>query len=79
MRAPSRRRSLSLVLGFCLVLHAQASQPSRARVGVSALGLQLGEVVPDFRLPDQRGTIQTLESIMGPNGAMLVFHLSADW
>ena len=60
-------------------LPSQALQPSRARVDVSALGPQVGQTVPDFNLPDQHGTIRTLESIMGPNGAMLVFHRSADW
>ncbi len=40
---------------------------------------QIGERVPDFSLPDQHGRIHTLESIMGPNGAMVLFHRSADW
>jgi hypothetical protein len=48
---------------------------------VSAFGQGLGPgaKVPDFRLPDQNGKIQTLESIRGPQGAMLVFYRSADW
>jgi hypothetical protein len=32
-----------------------------------------------FRRPDQAGRTQTLKSIMGPKGAMLVFCRSADW
>ena len=81
MSAPATRQPLwlGLALALGLLLPSQAQQPPRERVDVSALGPQLGEVVPDFRLPDQRGTLQTLESIMGPNGAMLVFHRSADW
>jgi hypothetical protein len=39
----------------------------------------VGERVPDFSLKDQRGNMQTLQSIMGPRGAMLVFQRSADW
>ena len=35
--------------------------------------------VPDFASPDQAGRTQTLKSIMGPKGAMLVFFRSADW
>jgi hypothetical protein len=35
--------------------------------------------VPDFAAPDQVGRTQTLKSIMGPKGAMLVFYRSADW
>jgi hypothetical protein len=55
------------------------SQPGRTRVDVSKLGPQLRDRVPDFSLPDQSGKTQTLRSIMGPRGAMLVFLRSADW
>ncbi len=69
---------------FCLVLgwawlHAQTPQPSPERIDVSRLGPQVGERVPDFSLKDQQGRTQTLQSIMGPLGAMLVFQRSADW
>ena len=50
-----------------------------SRVDLSRLGPQVGERVPDFTLPDQAGQTWTLESLMGPNGAMLVFVRSADW
>ncbi len=56
-------------------LDAQERQP----MDLSALGPQVGERVPDFALPDQHGTVQTLDSIMGERGAMLLFHRSADW
>jgi peroxiredoxin len=48
-------------------------------VDVHSLGPQVGDSVPDFQLPDQNGNTHTLDSIMGPNGAMLLFHRSADW
>jgi peroxiredoxin len=35
--------------------------------------------VPDFRLQDAQGKVWTLDSIMGPKGAMLVFSRSVDW
>ena len=38
-----------------------------------------GSRIPELRLPDQNGTLQTFESIRGPKGAMLVFYRSADW
>ena len=38
-----------------------------------------GSRIPEFRLPDQNGVVQTFESIRGPKGAMLVFYRSADW
>ncbi len=51
----------------------------RTPIEVAALGPQVGELVPDFSLPDQNGRGRTLESIAGRNGAMLLFHRSADW
>jgi hypothetical protein len=57
----------------------QAPAQPRAKVDVSKLGPQVGQRVPAFSLKDQTGKIQTLESIMGPKGAMLVFFRSADW
>ena len=58
-----------------LSLHAQ----ERDSIDVSALGPQVGELIPAFSLPDQNGTMQTLESIMGERGALILFHRSANW
>jgi hypothetical protein len=58
---------------------AQSAAPARTKIDVSKLGPQVGQRVPDFSLKDQNGNIQTLQSIMGPKGAMLVFIRSADW
>jgi hypothetical protein len=60
------------------VLQVQA-QGNRTRIDVSKLGPQVGARVPDFQLNDQTGKRQTLQSIMGRRGAMLVFVRSADW
>jgi cytochrome oxidase Cu insertion factor (SCO1/SenC/PrrC family) len=57
----------------------QSNPPVRTRIDVSKLGPQVGERVPDFNLKDQKGKSWTLQSIMGPKGAMLVFFRSADW
>jgi hypothetical protein len=57
----------------------QQSVQSRQPVDVAKLGPQVGERVPDFNLTDQNGKTWTLQSSMGPNGAMLVFFRSADW
>ena len=51
----------------------------RTPIDIASLGPQVGERVPAFSLPDQNGQIQTRESILGPNGAILLFHRSADW
>ena len=46
---------------------------------VVASGVAKGDRIPEFRLSDQNGTMQTFESLRGPKGAMLVFYRSADW
>ena len=51
----------------------------RQPIDVAKLGPQVSERVPDFSLKDQNGKTWTLQSIMGPKGAMLVFYRSADW
>ena len=58
---------------------SQAPSATRTKIDVSKLGPQVGQRVPDFSLTDQVGKTQTLQSIMGPKGAMLVFIRSADW
>ena len=69
--------SITLLAG--LLIQASLAQTPRQKIDVSKLGPQVGERVPDFSLPDQNGKTQTLQSIMGPKGAMLVFIRSADW
>ena len=58
---------------------AGQASPARAKIDVSKLGPQVGQRVPTFSLPDQTGKTRTLDSVMGPKGAMLVFIRSADW
>ena len=65
----------TLLFGFSTWTVAQ----ERTAINMASLGPQIGERVPDFSLPDQHGQIHTLDSIMGPNGAMLLFYRSADW
>jgi len=69
----------TLIIGLTWMVYAPTSTPTRTRIDVSELGPQVGERVPDFSLPDQNGELLTLNSIMGPKGAMLLFHRSADW
>ncbi len=70
---------LLLVLCAALILPVQAQETQRQAIDVASLGPQVGERVPDFSLPDQNGEVHTLESVMGSNGVMLLFHRSADW
>jgi hypothetical protein len=50
-------------------------------ISVAAFGQgpEVGARLPDFRLPDQNGAERTLQTVMGPKGAVLVFYRSADW
>ncbi len=67
----------ALAIGvLCLVAPATARQ---APVDIDKLGPQVGARVPEFSGTDQRGRTQTLESLMGREGLMLVFSRSADW
>ena len=61
------------------VLAGAQPQTGAAAPDVAKLGPQVGDKVPDFGLPDQHGTHQTLASLMGPKGLILVFNRSADW
>jgi hypothetical protein len=70
--------SLAALLATAIPVSTQGAQ-GRQRVDVSKLGPQVGERVPDFSLADQTGRIRTLQSIVGPRGAMIVFYRSADW
>ena len=51
--------------------------PAGSRGMVS--GPEIGERIPDFSAYDQNGNRVGLGDVMGSNGAMVVFHRSADW
>ena len=43
------------------------------------IGPATGAMAAEFSLPDQSGQRRTMESLMGPQGLVLVFFRSADW
>jgi len=71
-----RRLALYSLILIALAVGARAQQ---APVAVDSLGPQVGAAVPAFSGVDQFNRRQTLESVAGPEGAMLVFFRSADW
>jgi cytochrome oxidase Cu insertion factor (SCO1/SenC/PrrC family) len=80
MKAMTRFAGFAGIL--CIVALAaipRAQAPALTQARLDALGPQVGQRVPDFTLPDAQGRSHTLASILGPNGAMLVFFRSADW
>lgn len=48
-------------------------------VELMSIGLPAGQKAPDFSLRDQSGQTQTLDSLKGANGTVLLFFRSADW
>jgi hypothetical protein len=45
----------------------------------TSIGLEVGQKAPDFSARDQFGKQQTLETLKGPKGTVLLFFRSADW
>jgi len=44
-----------------------------------SIGLAIGQKAPTFSLRDQFGKVQTLTTLKGTNGTVLLFFRSADW
>jgi hypothetical protein len=71
-------RTLGL-LAVPLLAMAGAGWAAGQEIDVSRLGPQVGDRLTTFRMADQNGVEHTLESIMGPNGAVVLLFRSADW
>ncbi len=57
---------------------APASDDWHQRPAASS-GIEVGKKIPDFKLRDQNGKLQTFQTIRGPKGAAIYFVRSADW
>ena len=44
-----------------------------------SIGLAVGQKAPNFSARDEFGRVQTLDTLKGPNGTVLLFFRSADW
>ena len=44
-----------------------------------SIGLAVGQKAPTFSARDEFGRVQTLDTLKGPNGTVLLFFRSADW
>lgn len=69
-----RMRCLTLLAGAVLFAMSSSAQDP-----AFATGPAVGEKIPAFSAVDQDGNTQTLETLAGPNGLLLLFHRSADW
>ena len=77
----SRVSAISLVLGVFLAAHALAQHPAQ-RIPASAdfpSGPAVGERLPDFVLPNQRGERVDFHADRGDRKAAVVFQRSALW
>lgn len=61
---------MNLLLAAAIGIHAWAQTPT---------GPEVGQRIPAFEATDQNGVRQTLETLAGPNGLVLLFVRSADW
>lgn len=48
-------------------------------VAPMSIGLAVGQKAPNFSAHDEFGNVQTLETLKGANGTILLFFRSADW
>ncbi len=70
-------RAFLLALWIGGAIHAGAQTPPA--VDTSKIGPQVGVAIPAISGVDQSGKPQTLSTVSGPKGAMVVFFRSADW
>jgi cytochrome oxidase Cu insertion factor (SCO1/SenC/PrrC family) len=70
--------ALSAIVVVTAIGHARG-QSNTPPAKVEMLGPKIGDALSDFSLRDQRGEARTLKSLLGPNGAVIVFFRSADW
>jgi hypothetical protein len=68
-------------LGDTVTVHGTLQEDTIqvASCGPIAIGLEVGQKAPDFSLGDEFGQTQTLETLKGTNGTVLLFFRSADW
>src|SRR4051794_37001852 len=89
-RRPSRvaraRRGPRIALGVTLcvvsavaIAARQQSSAAVTTIDVETVGPKVGDALPGFSLRDQSGQVRSLKSLLGPNGAVIVFFRSADW
>jgi hypothetical protein len=84
-KANSLKLLLCLMLlfaGLALPEKSQAQAPPAdawREAPPTSTGIEVGKQIPAFSIPDQFGKQRDFKSIVGPNGAMIVFQRSVDW
>ena len=75
----ARRVGCAVLLAALAIAPALSGTQPAVSVDTSTLGPQVGTAAPALSGIDQFGATQTLASLSGPKGLMLVFNRSADW
>jgi hypothetical protein len=77
LRSPRR----CAIAGVITALFVLSFNPTLAQTPISSkeVGPKVGQEIPAFKASDQFGHQQTLSSLTGPNGLVLLFVRSADW
>ena len=68
--------------GISVILFALAYMQANStgnQTGSPAIGLQVGQKAPVFAAPDQFGHDQSIGTLKGAKGTVLLFFRSADW
>ena len=69
---------IAVLCSVGLLALGQENRPPSDGVAPS-IGLEIGQRVPTFALPDQFGHEQSNETLKGSKGTILLFFRSADW
>lgn len=71
---------MKATLALLLLNQVVSAQATPAAASFSAkLGPAVGSKAPTFEAKDQAGNLQSLASLRGPKGLILLFIRSADW
>ena len=75
------QKSVTAHLGETVTVRGTLNQDAIqvATVELMTIGLAVGDKAPAFSLHDQFGRTQTLGTLKGSNGTVLLFFRSADW
>jgi hypothetical protein len=68
-------------LGDTVTVHGALDEDTiqMTSIELMSIGLAVGQKAPQFSLHDQSGKVQTLDTLKGPKGTVLLFFRSADW
>lgn len=81
MYALEPQKTVTAHLGDTVTVHGTMGGDSIkvASIEPMSIGLAVGNKAPAFSLRDQFGQVQTLETLRGAKGTVILFFRSADW